>query len=167
MAGIDPTQLAGWFEAYGPRLVLYARQWVEEQAAQDAVQETFARLMAQGRPPERPLAWLFRSVRNAALELVRKGRRRQRGLEEFARSSRPLFEADPADLLDAATGQQALDGLDEDRREVVVLKVWGGLALREIAAITGRPISTLSHQYRSALDDIRKRMGEPCQTKKD
>ena len=166
MPEIDPTQLADWFEAYGPRLVLYARQWVDGPAAEDAVQETFARLMAQGQPPRSPQAWLFRSVRNAAINLLRKVGRRRRRLEDFARGSQPLFEADPADLLDASAVQRALEGLDEVHREVVVLKIWGGLALREIAAVTGRPISTLSFQYQSALDDIRKKMGEPCRTKK-
>ena len=169
MSGIDPTQLAEWFEALGPRLVLYARQWVDASLAEDVVQETFARLMTQPRPPDSAKAWLYRCVRNAAIAMARTDRRRGRRLEQVAREVSPIFDADPADLLDAAAVQQALEGLEEDRREVVVLKVWGDLTLREIAAVTGRAVSTLSHQYRSALDEIRKRMGEPCRTntKKD
>lgn len=82
----------------------------------------------------------------------------------MARQAPPLFEADPGDLIDAATIRQALESLDAPRREVVVLRVWGSLSLKEMAQVTGRPVSTLSYQYRSALDDIRKKMGEPCRT---
>jgi RNA polymerase sigma factor (sigma-70 family) len=165
MSGIEPALLAEWFEAFSGRLVLYARQWLDEGLAEDAVQEAFASLAAQGQAPQSPQGWLFRSVRNAAIAAARKQGRRQKHLERIGRSS-PLFEADPADVIDAAAVEGALAALDADRREVVVLRVWGGLSLKEIAQVTGRPISTLSFQYRGALDDLRRKMGEPCQTRK-
>ena len=54
MTPIDPKQLAGWFEGLAPRLVLYARQWLDGGAAEDVVQETFARLMVQPAAPDSP-----------------------------------------------------------------------------------------------------------------
>jgi RNA polymerase sigma factor (sigma-70 family) len=163
MSGIEPALLAEWFGAFSGRLVLYARQWLGEGSAEDAVQEAFASLAAQGQAPRSPQGWLFRAVRNAAIAAARKQGRRQKHLERIGRSA-PLLQFDPADVLDAASVEQALAELDPDRREVVVLKVWGGLSLKEIAEVTGRAISTLWFQYRGALDDLRRKMGEACPT---
>jgi RNA polymerase sigma factor (sigma-70 family) len=159
----DLRQLADWFEALGPALVLYARQWVGPSEAEDVVQDAFARLIVQPSRPANHKGWLYRSVRNAAIDRRRGYKRREAHQERLARQS-PALEADPGDTLDAADVQRALASLDEDRREVVTLKVWGGLTLREMSHVTGKAISTLSHQYRSGLDEIRMKIGEPCRT---
>ena len=49
MPSIDPAKMGSWFDAYAGRLVLYARQWLEAQWAEDVVQDVFIRLMAQSR----------------------------------------------------------------------------------------------------------------------
>ena len=40
----DPSQLSGWFETHGRALVLYARQWLDSDSAEDLVQDVFLRL---------------------------------------------------------------------------------------------------------------------------
>ena len=82
MPSIDPAKLGSWFDAYAGRLVLYARQWLEAQWAEDVVQDVFIRLMAQSREPDNVKSWLFAAVRNAAISAFR---------SESARRNRAYF----------------------------------------------------------------------------
>lgn len=52
MGSLTSEQLSYWFDLYRDRLVLYARQWLGFDQAQDAVQEAYLRLMAQNRAPK-------------------------------------------------------------------------------------------------------------------
>jgi DNA-directed RNA polymerase specialized sigma24 family protein len=95
MGSTEPTELSRWFDRYAPGLALYARQWLGGVAADDAVQEVFIRLMAQRAAPLNVKAWLFRSVRNAAISRVR-SRRRRESHERRASACRPdWFESRP------------------------------------------------------------------------
>jgi RNA polymerase sigma-70 factor (ECF subfamily) len=49
----------------------------------------------------------------------------------------------------------ALDRLGADDREIVELKIYGGLAFREIADVTGLPQGTVATRYRRALESLR------------
>lgn len=162
MAAIDPVQLSRWFEGHGPALVLYARTWLDSNRAEDVVQEVFLRLMAQRREPENVRAWLFRSVRNAAVSQLRSRHRRKR--HERVRASREpgWFERRPNDPADAEAVQQALTKLPAEQREIIVLRIWCGMTLQEAAEITAQPVSTLFSRYRAGLTAIRERMELSC-----
>ena len=73
-------------EAHAAGLALYARQWCA--APEDVVQEAFLKLMALPHPPNQPVAWLYRVVRNAAISSGRSERRR-RHYESTAAAVRP------------------------------------------------------------------------------
>jgi len=79
-----PHEFACLVDAHGPALMLYARQW--RPAPEDVVQDAFLKLVALHTPPRDPVAWLYRVVRNAALDAGKADRRRQR--REFA-AARP------------------------------------------------------------------------------
>ena len=158
MGTIDPGQLGRWFDAYGARLALYGRHWLDATQSEDVVQEVFIRLMAQPRSPENVKAWLFRSVRNGAISQLRRQKRRQKHTQELAVGRQSWFENRPDDLLDAKTAQQALVNLPEEQREIVILRIWGQLTLREITEIVEQPLSTVHHKYQSALKAIRIKM---------
>jgi RNA polymerase sigma factor (sigma-70 family) len=158
MGAIDPGQLGRWFDAYGARLALYGRHWLDAALAEDVVQEVFIRLMAQSSLPENVKAWLFRSVRNGAISQLRKQKRRQKQTETLAAGTQRWFENRGDDLLDAKTAQQTLIQLPEEQREIVILRIWGQLTLREIAEIVDQPLSTVHHRYQAALKAIRIKM---------
>lgn len=166
MASIDPADLAAWYDAYAPALVLYARQWVAPGAADDVVQDAFVQLIAQRRRPGNVKAWLFTVTRNAAISQLRSRRRRE--LRERAQAAaRPEpFEARPEDLIDAQAAQAALASLPPDQREAIVLRIWGGLTLEEASVIMGQPRTTVFRRYRQGLAGIRERIGSSCQTKR-
>lgn len=136
-----------------PGLILYARQWFAS-AAEDVVQDAFLRLLRETPPPKTPKAWLYRVVRNAAIDRQRKESRfRQEPVPDWfdglARQPEPMPTWDGEDLT------RALKRLEPDQREIVVSKIWGGLAFREIAELTGQPTSSVHHDYRQALDRLR------------
>jgi RNA polymerase sigma-70 factor (ECF subfamily) len=52
----------------------------------------------------------------------------------------------------------ALSKLPEDQREVVTLKLWGGLTFQEIATAMGISINTVAGRYRYALGALQKQL---------
>lgn len=165
MGSIDPAQLSRWFDAYGAAMSLYARQWLEPAIAEDLVQDVFVSLITQRAEPANIKAWLFRSARNAAISRIRSQKRRERH-EGQAVAGRPAwFETRVETLIDAGTAQEALASLPDEQREVVVLRVWAALTLREIADIVDQPISTVFSRYRAGLTAIRKRLESSCRTR--
>jgi RNA polymerase sigma factor (sigma-70 family) len=165
MAPINAAQLAELFEAHAAGLVLYLRQWLDRPAAEDVVQEVFVRLLAQPRRPENVRAWLFRVARNQAINHARSGRRRSRRERAAARAD--LFEPGAADSIDLSEAQSALEGLPPSQREIVVLRIWGGMSFSEIGQLTGTAVSTLFDQYGTALAAMRRKIESPCKTNRD
>src|SRR5947209_8650606 len=97
MRPIDPTILGRLFREHAPALRLFARQWGG--GAEDLVQEAFVRLARETPPPDRPLPWLYRVVRNEALTAHRRETRSRRR-ERLVSSPESWFRADD-DRLDA------------------------------------------------------------------
>lgn len=146
-------------------LVLYARQWHDAAGADDAVQEAFVSLIAQAQPPRNPAAWMYRAVRNAAIDSARSAGRRRRREQTVAESRREWFVADPAAAVDARIAEQALRRLKSEHREVVVLRIWGDLPFAEIADVLNLGVSTVHDRYKTALGQLRSALEQPCPTK--
>ncbi len=109
---MTPTDFARLIDAHAAPLVLYARQWCG--APEDVVQEAFIKLVRQRRPPEDAVAWLYRVVRNGALDAAKMARRRQRRESAAARPVRWFVEPE-VDGLDAETAVAALERLAPER----------------------------------------------------
>ncbi|HEX4795067.1 MAG TPA: sigma-70 family RNA polymerase sigma factor [Humisphaera sp.] len=159
---IDRAILADLFDRHAAQLVLYARQWLDRALAEDAVQEIYVRLAQQRTPPANPKAWLYRATRNQAISLSRSSRRRQRH-EEFAATDEPWFEPDAPGWIDGAAARAAMESLPDSQREVIVLRIWGQMTLKEIATVTGSSTSTVFDQYRAGLTALRTAMGANCE----
>ena len=160
---IGPEQLGNWFEQHAARLVLYARQCAPgsgagEGVAEDLVQEVFLRLMEQAVPPGNVKAWLYKSVRNAAISEGRSNRRRVGRERNVAGMRGGWFESKVGDLIDANAAQEALGALPAIQREVVVLKIWGQMTLNEVAELVGMPLSSVYDQYKAGLAGVRMKM---------
>lgn len=163
---IDPADVSDWFEAHAAPLVLYARQWLSGTIAEDVVQEVFVRLMSQRRPPDNVKAWLYRAVRNEAISQWRSSRRR-RDREIDVAPGQTWFEPARDEPIDAQLAAELIRDLPAEQRESLVLRIWGGLTLSEISAITGSPVSTVFHHYQQGLRAVRKQMGVTCEKKND
>ncbi|MBN2506364.1 MAG: RNA polymerase sigma factor [Verrucomicrobia bacterium] len=165
MGSIEVNELGRWFEGEAGRLVLYARQWLDQAAAEDVVQDVFVQLILQRQPPHHMKAWLCRAVRNAALKHRRTGDRRQRREEHYAAATPSCFESPAAGAIDARHAETALGELPEGEREIVVLRIWGGLTFEEIAGVVNASGAMVFRSYRRGLEQLRRKMGVLCQTK--
>jgi DNA-directed RNA polymerase specialized sigma24 family protein len=58
--------------------------------------------------------------------------------------------------------------LPPEQREVVVLRIWSGLTLAEVADVTGTSVSPAFVRYRAGLSEIRRIMeSSTCKATKD
>jgi RNA polymerase sigma-70 factor (ECF subfamily) len=150
-----------------PALMLYARQWLDDTAsAEDVVQEALTSLLAQHPPPHDPIAWMFRAVRNAAIDQARSASRRRRREQVVAESRREWFEPRADALIDAQTAEAALADLPPASREIVVLRIWSDLGFAQIADVMQMSLSTVHDRYVAALRQMRSALEKPCPTKK-
>ena len=145
-------------------LALYARQWLDAASAEDVVQEAFTAMLTLGRAPDDPMAWMCRAVRNAAIDYARSASRRRRREQAVAETRSEWFEARPESLIDARTAEEVLRGLPAEYREVVVLRIWGGLGLAQIARIMQIGVTTVHDRYAWALEQMRNTLEKPCRT---
>jgi RNA polymerase sigma factor (sigma-70 family) len=156
---MSPPQLARLIDANAAGLVLFARQWCE--APEDVVQEAFLKLVRQRRPPVDEVAWLYRVVRNGALDQGKMARRRRRRESAAARPVRWFVEPE-VEGLEAETAVAALERLAPEQREVIVAHHWGGLSFEQIAAVAGCSASTAFRRYTAGVEDLRKPLGVIC-----
>ncbi|MSU23603.1 MAG: sigma-70 family RNA polymerase sigma factor [Opitutus sp.] len=149
-----------WFQLYGPKLLLCARQWTRSLAdAEDVVQDAFVRFWRHQRQlPGEPMALLVTSVRRAAIDRARRDSRRS-AREEFAEGglerAGPVFETP----LDGDERREAIEAalrrLPDEQREVLVLKIWGELTFEQIATQLELSPNTVASRYRYALAALR------------
>jgi RNA polymerase sigma-70 factor (ECF subfamily) len=158
----DVEQLTRTVAQCADALVLYARQWLDGASADDAVQDALVALLSQRQPPRNPTAWLYRAVRNAAIDAARSTARRRRREQSVARTRGEWFESRPDDLLDAQAAEHSLRQLSPEQREVVVLRIWSGLGFAEIAEIMQLGVSTVHDRYRAALRELRCALEQSC-----
>jgi len=107
------------------------------------------------------VAWLYRVVRNGAIDAGKSARRRQKRESSVARPER-WFVEDEIDGLDAQSAVAALEQLDGEHREVIVAKHWGGLSYEQIAEVVGCSASTAFRRYTAGVEQLRKQMRVPC-----
>jgi RNA polymerase sigma-70 factor (ECF subfamily) len=157
LAAGDPDAFARLYDEFAPTLFRTARGLLGSTAdAEDLVHDVFV-AMARGRaqlPAVADLrAYLFTALRRAA---ARRGQRRWPG---------PLA-VEPIDHRGAPEHDDALDHalarLPAEQREVIALKIDGGLTFAELAAVLDVSPNTAASRYRYALAKLRAELeGEP------
>jgi RNA polymerase sigma-70 factor (ECF subfamily) len=156
---MSPRELASLIDSHAPSLILYARQWCE--VPEDVVQDAFLKLVALRTPPREVLAWLYRVVRNGAIDAGKSTRRRQRREAAVARSVRWFVESE-VEGLDTETAVTALKRLPLEQREPIVARLWGGLSFEEIGSVAGCSASTAFRRYSAGIEALRQELGVPC-----
>jgi RNA polymerase sigma-70 factor (ECF subfamily) len=147
-----------WFAEHGARLRLIARQWTRSEAdADDVVQEAFVRFWKHQRHlPGDPNALVVTSIRRAALDLLRRTDRRGVREQVVAADAETVawFEPEADPRLQALA--RSLPLLPPEQREVVVLKVWGGLTFDQVGAQLEISPNTAASRWRYAMEALRK-----------
>jgi RNA polymerase sigma-70 factor (ECF subfamily) len=156
----DPEALGRVFDATAGKLLLVAVHLVRDAAAaEDVLQATFLAAMrnAAQYDPERPvLPWLTGILARQAALVRREGTRSP----DPQRVAAGAPVADPADLAaaneSAAAIAQALDGMPQPYRQVLVLALVHHLRGVEIARALDRPPETVRSQLHRGLELLRK-----------
>ncbi len=112
-------------------------------------------------PPDEPVAWLYRVVRNGAIDVAKTSRRRKHR-ETVAAKPEGWFIEPEIDGLDAASAVEALKTLPEELREVIVAHLWGGLTFEQIGAVCNCSASTAHRRYSAAVVALRSALGIAC-----
>src|SRR5216117_3786710 len=143
------------YERHGAALFAYARSFLTNHAqAEDAVHGLFLRLLRGDiAVPESEAGYLYRAVRNAALNAKRDAAR-----EAELPSEDSWFVHRGGDKEAALALQKALGELPVEQREVVMMRIWSGMTVEEIGAATGVSLNTAASRYRYALEKLRERL---------
>ena len=133
------------------------------QMAEDAIQNGFLGLVKNQRAwngnCENQVAYLFKSVRNAATDLGRTVQRQnalsQTLFETFGESGQSGEPMEHALTKERdAILRQAIDQLDEKDQEAVVLKLFGGLTFEQAGEVANASPKTIATRYRRALKKL-------------
>ena len=159
---LSPEAVTRLWDEQRAALVLYARQWCA--APEDVVQEAFLLLTRQKTAPDNLVGWIYRVVRNRAINAARGNSRRTRRETDAAGLGPAWFEPDEANQLDAESATDALKGLPAEQREAIVARLWGGLSFEQIAIVSDISLSTAYRNYQRGLAALRERLGWTCRT---
>lgn len=150
-----PDEWRDWLRENGGRFLLYARQQTRtDQDAEDVLQDSLVESWkrAGGQPND---ALIYATIRRRAIDLARSMDRRVVREEEHGTPEESHFSPDVEQRETQRLLELAVNALPPNYREVVSLKVWGGLTFQQIAELTGVPLNTAASRYRYALSELR------------
>jgi RNA polymerase sigma-70 factor, ECF subfamily len=163
-------------DRYKNRLMSYLGHRVHDRhQTEDLVQEAFLRLFRAARNDGYSArasvsTWLFTIAENCATDYLRVSGRRRLALESDATGGNGDGSADVLDnVLSSSCGpveaaerresrdraETLLDGLPDEQRRVVALKVLGELTLAEVAAVVGCPLGTVKSRLAYGLRKLK------------
>lgn len=145
--------------------------------ARDLAQETFLRAWSSLRGFEGASSfgtWLHSIAINQVRSEMRKRSARKRGAPASLDAMRgeadegsfdpPSSAPEPSEVLstreDVVRLRRAIDDLDPEQREALVLREFQGLSYEEIAEATGVPVGTVRSRLFRARSELRERMEE-------
>jgi RNA polymerase sigma-70 factor (ECF subfamily) len=158
----NEARLASLYEEYYDRIARYARVHIGDQTeAEDLAGEVFLKALdsldsyqERGVPMQ---AWLFRIAHNLVVDHLR----RKAKLKTVPIETIPLeSNGDPMKLaernIELERVNQAMTQLTREQREVLRLRLLGGLTSREVGDILQKKESAVREMQRAALEKLRK-----------
>lgn len=143
------------------RLLRYCYMKVRDRGlAEDLTQDAFLRFFANRtyRDVGRETAYLYAIARNLCADHFRK--HREIPLEELPPDVQAMSDAgkEAGRMLDRLSVEQALDRLEDNEREIVVLRYVAGLKISEIAQSLGLSRFAVRRRLNEALKKLKKEM---------
>ncbi|MFT6241179.1 MAG: RNA polymerase sigma-70 factor (ECF subfamily) [Paracoccaceae bacterium] len=154
-----------WLDESAPRLLAYARARCNNaQEAEDLLQDALIKLWAyqeerDHRPPDLPLA--FSVMRYLGLDHGRrKGRQEKRNqkIVQFQKGNDHWLDPAMEETEEAEILRKEVESLPDKLREVLTLKIWGGLTFAEIGELLTVSHNTAASRYRYALEQLQKKL---------
>jgi RNA polymerase sigma-70 factor (ECF subfamily) len=153
----------GWLDQHSPGLLLYARQQTRSEAdAQDVLQEAVVEAWQRQDRGDLPSpALVYATIRRRAIDLARSRARRETREAGIAADAPVVwFDPGPESRERARLIEESMRTLPEYYREVVTLKIWGGLTFAEIASALDIPANTAASRYRYGIEALRENTRE-------
>ena len=104
-------------------------------------------------------AYVYASVRNAALDILRKRKRLAETSDDIFDESRAVTRHTPEKELEKQERhfllRKMVEQLPDKQRQTVVMKIYSGLTFQEIADILEEPLSTVSSRYERCLKSLK------------
>ncbi len=153
----DPDALRRLYEKTSKGVYAYALSLLKNaHDAEDVCQETFLSIYDKAgdyEPQGKPMAWIITVAKRHALTVLRKERGKSY-IEEAEKANAEAFSrtenTEQRLLLQAAT-----EVLNDDERQIVMLKAVAGMKAREIGKILGMPLNTVLSKYHRAIGKMR------------
>lgn len=166
VAAGDEAAFAALYKLMAPRLNGVVSRILPADAANEALQETFVCIWRKAADFDAAkgsaLGWMTTIARNRALDEVR--RVRPVSFEDMPEGFEP--EADAVDPLairetseDLAALIACLKGLDDERRQILMLAYYRGASREALAKRFGRPVPTIKTWLRRSLEQLRTCLG--------
>ena len=163
----DQVAFADLFERYKNLVYKTAFLMLDDAAeAEEALQEVVVlvyKSLASFDPAKGALStWLHRITVNYCLGHRRKRRLLYESLDEESNAlpDEPT-EGDPAGMAEKEAIEQAIAGLSEKQRAVVILRYYWELPYAEIAQVLDIPLGTVKSRIDLALRTLRQKLAEP------
>jgi RNA polymerase sigma factor (sigma-70 family) len=152
----DKPTLRQVFETEESPLLRFAYGLVgQRETAEDLVQDAFLKLHAHWDDVANPRAWLFKSIRNLALNHIR-DHQRETPIENS--DDIPSHSADPDQSLGhleaIGTLQLLVSELDPDDRQLLALKYHENLKYDQISQRTGLSVGNVGYKLHHALKSL-------------
>jgi RNA polymerase sigma factor (sigma-70 family) len=159
IADDDRDAFRNLYEELKDPIYFYALSIVKnEEEAKDIMQDTFLKIRVSARfyrAKSNPKAWIFRIVRNLAIDVFR-DRRHITDVDDLEAIG------DGEDFEEKVTGFSAANDLmtilKADEREIVSLRVNGGLSHHEISKTLAIPYEQVKWKYTYALIKLRNQL---------
>jgi RNA polymerase sigma factor (sigma-70 family) len=167
-------RIADFFKIERARLVQYVRRLIDDAAdrdGEDIVQDVMVNLfnMADVTVPfENLTAYVYRSLRNRVIDLLKKRRAREVSLDadnEDGLSLRDVLFDSRYDTASAAEQNElrealyrAIDSLDDEHKAVIVVTEFEGRSFKEISDEWEVPVGTLLSRKSRAMKKIREQL---------
>jgi RNA polymerase sigma-70 factor, ECF subfamily len=156
LAAGQPAAFAALYDRMATRLLRVACAMLgSADEAEDALHDLFVNLVRareRFRLVEDLDAYVFACLRHAAAGRLERRQTQQRNLHDMA-WARGMDSQAPPEVHDDV--HAAMDSLPPEQREVVAMKIDGGLTFAQIGAVLGVSLNTAASRYRYALDKLR------------
>ncbi len=153
------------------------RQVGIEPVAEELLQEVFLRIIKGAARYQRKAkftTWMYTIARNICVDQSRRAKHRQAAsldaplgqggdggtLKDVLPNDGPAVDRQAIGLELQKRIKEAIDSLNDEQREVFLMREYLNLPFKEIAEITGCPENTIKSRMRYALEHLRKQLEE-------
>jgi RNA polymerase sigma-70 factor, ECF subfamily len=154
--GTDAAAAEELFDSTYPRLAGWVRRLVDDdETAHEIASEAFTRLLARWSSLDNPQSYLYMIATNLVRDHWRKTERERRAMRTVTASAATDYVPSPAADVDV---RQLIQSLPTRLRNAFLLHYYAGFAVREVAAMLGRPEGTIKADLFQARAKLRASM---------